>query len=68
MHILVFLVIIFCSLQITERHKQEEMVRLNLKHEQEKEKAADAAYQEFVQQETERMHQRGFTPRASVLL
>ena len=46
-----------------ERQQAEKMARLNLRMEEEEEEQADAEYQDFLQQETERMRQRGFTPR-----
>ena len=46
-----------------ERQHAEKMARLNLRMEEEEEEQADAEYQDFLRQETERMRQRGFTPR-----
>ena len=44
------------------------MARLNLRMEEEEEKQADAEYQDFLRQETERMRQRGFTPRVQTFI
>ena len=55
-------------LQIYERKNEEQMARLNLKMEEEEEQEADAAYQDFLQQETQHMRKRGFTPRVQTSL
>lgn len=49
--------------QIHEKQHMEELSRLNLQEEEEEEKRADAEYQDFLRQETDRMRKRGFTPR-----
>ena len=51
-----------------ERQHAEKMARLNLRMEEEEEEQADAEYQDFLRQETERMRQRGFTPRVRTSL
>ncbi|XP_025092426.1 trichoplein keratin filament-binding protein-like [Pomacea canaliculata] len=48
--------------QITERREQEKLARLKLQEEEEEEEKADMEYQDFVQQETERLRQRGYKP------
>lgn len=50
------------NVQITERREQEKLARLKLQEEEEEEEKADMEYQDFVQQETERLRQRGYKP------
>jgi hypothetical protein len=46
-----------------EQKQAEKMAKLNLRIDKEEDERADAEYQDFLQQETDRMRQKGFTPR-----
>ena len=52
---------VFCVvIQIVERQEIEKMARLNLRQEEEEDQMADAEYQDFLRQETDRLRKKGF--------
>ncbi|KAK7087908.1 trichoplein keratin filament-binding protein-like [Littorina saxatilis] len=49
--------------QVEERNHLERMTQLNLQQEEAEEQEADVEYQDFLRLETDRLRQRGYTPR-----
>ena len=55
-----------CFFQMHEQENVRRLAQLNLRQEEEEDRQADAEYQDFLHQETDRMRQRGFTPRVRI--